>query len=101
MPDAAEPSRWEASSSRDGIVSETVAYLTRAHQLLDHLGRTIAAPGRLTFVEVDDAIRCVSRAPLALCADRPRPRPVALVRLERMAWTAQTGSDRPAQNHQT
>jgi hypothetical protein len=74
MPEAAGHSRWEALSSPDGIVSETIAYLTGAHQLLDRLGKTIdPAADRLTFVEVEDAIRCVSRALLALGADRPGP----------------------------
>jgi hypothetical protein len=100
-PDGAEPPGWEASSSEDGLVCETVAYLAGAVPLLERLGRTIAsAPGRLTFVEVDDAIRCVSRALLALGTDRPRPSPVPQPRLQRTAGTGRTGGDRPAQKHQ-
>ena len=100
-PDGADPPGWEASSSEDGIVSETVADLTGADQLLERLGRTMAsAPGRLTFVEVDDAIRCVWRALLALGTDRPRPSPVPQPRLQRTARSAWTGGDRPAQEHQ-
>ena len=62
-PDAAVPSRWAAVIELGGIVSETVAYPTCAGQLLESLGRTVdPGPRRLTFVEVDDAIHCVSRA---------------------------------------
>ncbi len=101
-PDGAEPPGWEASSSEDGIVCVTVAYLDGAVRLLDRLGRIMAsARGRLTFVEVEDAIRCVSRALLALGTDRPRPSPVPPLRLQRAAGTDRTGGDRPAQKHQT
>jgi hypothetical protein len=76
MFDAAEPSRWDGPSSWQETVSETLAYLSRAQQLLEHLERTVvSAPGGLTFVEVDDAVRCVSRAVLALGADFPGPSP--------------------------
>jgi hypothetical protein len=78
MPGATEAPGWDGLSSWDGTVFVTVAYLTRAHQLLEHLGSTISSPpARSTFFELDDAIRCVSRALLSLGADAARPNPEA------------------------
>src|SRR5580658_3835441 len=98
MPDAAEPSGWDGSSGWDGTVSETVAYLTRAHRLLEHMERTNPSPlDRLTFFELDDVIRCVSRALLSLGTGLARPNPVAPSRLEWIDGTASTGNARRAQ----
>jgi hypothetical protein len=54
-------------TSWDGIIFEAATDLVRAYRLLEQLGRTTPQDsGRWTFFEVDDAIRCVSRALLAL-----------------------------------
>jgi hypothetical protein len=101
LPDAAEPSGWDGSSGWDGTIAETVAHLTRAHRFLEHLGHTIPPPGRLTFVELDDAIRCVSRALISLGADQAGPNPAAPGRLEWIDMASSTRSGCPPQENET
>jgi hypothetical protein len=97
----AEPSTSDVSSSGPEIISEVSAHLTDAYQLLVRIGRTISlARDGLTFVEVDEAVRSISRALLALGEDRPVPAPPPHPLVEPMARTARTTSDRPVRNLQ-
>jgi hypothetical protein len=53
----------------EGTVSEAATHLTSAYRLLERLGGTSPrASGQWTFFELDDAIRCVIHALLALDA---------------------------------
>ena len=67
MPDAPEL----GSASWDEIAFQAAECLGEARQLLEQLRRTVrSAPTLLTFIEVDDAMQCVTRALLALETER-------------------------------
>jgi hypothetical protein len=56
-----------ADAGWDGIISEATTHLLGAYRLLERLGgMSVDGSERWTFFEVDDAIRCVSHALLAL-----------------------------------